>query len=95
VSSGRPHRIGAQRLAPDARERLLEANLTAHLESSERLLVELANDGGQAPITDERGSPKRIASGGPHRHAAERAGQRRVAALLAELNIFRSRSRHR
>jgi len=78
----------ATALAPAARERLLEASLTAHLESSERLLVELANAGGTggAQSADERGFAEALlASNRLYRRAAERAGQRRVAALLAEL----------
>jgi hypothetical protein len=74
-------------LAAEARERLLEASLVAHLEGSERLLVELANDPGDTDFAadERRFAETLLASNRLYRRAAERAGQRRVAALLAEL----------
>ena len=72
-------------LAPDARDRLLMAALAAHLDSSERVLIELANQPA-ASLTDERRFAEALlASNRLYRRAAERAGQRRAAALLAEL----------
>jgi len=72
-------------LAPDSRDRLLAATLASHLDSSERLLVELANDGSGSVTTERRLAESLLESNRLYRLAAERAGQRRVAALLAEL----------
>jgi len=71
-------------LPPSARERVLQAALADHLDSSQRLLLELAN--GAPSIDDERAWATTLLSANRlYRRAAERAGQRRVAAVLAEL----------
>jgi len=71
--------------APESRDRLLAATLASHLDSSERLLVELANDGNGSDAAERRLAESLLESNRLYRLAAERAGQRRVAALLAEL----------
>jgi hypothetical protein len=71
-------------LPPDARGRVLAAALSDHLSSSERLLLEVANG---APSLDEerRWAETLLSENRLYRRAAERAGQRRVAAVLAEI----------
>jgi hypothetical protein len=71
-------------LPPAARDRVLLAALADHLDSSQRLLLEVTND---APSLDqERAWAETLLSENRlYRRAAERAGQRRVAAVLAEL----------
>jgi hypothetical protein len=70
--------------SPEARERVLVAALADHLESSQRLLLEVANGGGS--LEQERASAATLLSANRlYRRAAERGGQRRVAAVLAEL----------
>jgi hypothetical protein len=71
-------------LPPAARERVLEAALADHLESSQRLLLELAN--GASSFDEAHASAAILLSANRlYRGAAERAGKRRVAAVLAEL----------
>jgi len=71
-------------LPPEARHRVLEAALAAHLDSSERFLVEVSN--GAAAAEDERRlAGALLASNRLYRRAAERAGQWRVAAVLSEI----------
>jgi hypothetical protein len=67
-----------------ARARVLSAALVAHLDASERLLVEVSN---RAPaLADERRwAEALLGSNRLYRRAAERSGQRRISALLAEL----------
>jgi hypothetical protein len=75
-------------LAAETRERLLAASLAAHLGSSERLLVEVANAPASAEelaAEERRMAGALLESNRLYRIAAERAGQRRLAALLAEL----------
>jgi len=75
---------GIQALPPAARERVLQAALADHLESSQRLMLEVVN--GPETLGDERAWAAALLSANQlYRRAAERAGQRRVAALLLEL----------
>ena len=69
-----------------ARDRVLFASVSRHLESSGLLLTDLAN----APATGELGEEAEwaqalLASNRLYRQAAERSGQRRIVALLDEL----------
>jgi len=71
-------------LPPAARDRVLQAALADHLDSSQRLLLEVAN--GASSLDEERAWAETLLSANRlYRRAAERAGQRRVAAVLAEL----------
>jgi hypothetical protein len=71
-------------LPADARERVLQAALADHLESSQRLILEVVN--GPETLGDERVWAEALLSQNRlYRRAAERAGQRRVAAVLLEL----------
>jgi hypothetical protein len=68
------------------RERLLLASVSGHLGSSSLLLTDLAN----APAASELGGERAwaetlLASNRLYRQAAQRAGQRRIVALLDEL----------
>jgi hypothetical protein len=73
-----------QALPPAARERILQAALADHLESSQRLMMEVVN--GADVLEDEREWAEALLSANRlYRRAAERAGQRRVAALLLEI----------
>lgn len=74
-------------LPPEARDRVLQAALADHLEASQRLLLEVTNG---APSADgERAWAETLLSANRlYRRAAERAGQRRVAAVLFELEPF-------
>ena len=78
---------GLKALPADARERVLQAALADHLDSSQRLLLEVAN--GAASPDDERVRAADLLSANRlYRRAAERAGQRRVAAVLLELETL-------
>ena len=67
-----------QGLPRDARERVLQAALAEHLESSQRLMMEVVN--APEPLGDEREWAEALLSQNRlYRRAAERAGQRRVA----------------
>ena len=71
-------------LPPAARDRVLQAALADHLDSSQRLLLEVTN--GAPSVDGERKWAETLLSANHlYRLAAERAGQRRVAAVLAEL----------
>jgi hypothetical protein len=74
-------------LPPAARDRVLQAALADHLDSSQRLLLEVAN--GAPSLDDERSRAEDLLSANRlYRRAAEHAGQRRVAAVLGELEPF-------
>ena len=74
-------------LPPEARERVLQAALADHLDSSQRLLLEVAN--GAASLDEERDRAADLLSENRlYRRAAERAGERRVAAVLLELETL-------
>jgi hypothetical protein len=74
-------------LPPAARDRVLQAALADHLDSSQRLLLEVAN--GPSSLDEERVWAENLLSANRlYRRAAEHAGQRRVAAVLAELEPF-------
>jgi len=71
-------------LPPAARDRVLQAALADHLDSSQRFLLEVAN--GAPSLDGERAWAETLLTANRmYRRAAERAGQRRVAAVLAEL----------
>jgi hypothetical protein len=70
--------------SPDQRARVLQAALADHLESSQRLLLEVANGGGS--IDEERAVAAVLLDDNRlYRRAAQLAGERRVAAVLGEL----------
>ena len=73
--------------SPQARERVLQAALADHLESSQRLLLEVAN--GDRPLEEERAAAASLLSANRlYRLAAQRAGNRRVAAVLVDLEAL-------
>jgi uncharacterized membrane protein len=72
-------------LSPEARDRLLAAALTDHLDSSERLMIELVNDDRPSDDDERRMAAALLESNRLYRAAAERAGQRRIAAVLGEI----------
>jgi len=74
-------------LPPEARDRVLQAALADHLESSQRLLLEVAN-GGTSLDEGRAGAENLLSANRLYRRAAEHAGQRRVAAVLGELEPF-------
>jgi hypothetical protein len=86
-----PAREAAGAVPPPAftaaeRERLLLASLGRHFGASTLLLTDLANAPGGAALGDERAwAESLLASNRLYRRAAERAGQRRIVALLDEL----------
>lgn len=70
----------------EARERMLMASLAGHLDASERLLTELVNRGDAESLEAERElAAALVASHRLYRRAAERTGQRRIVALLDQL----------
>lgn len=75
---------GLKALPLEARERVLQAALADHLDSSQRLMLEVANG---APSADEERAwaGNLLSANRLYRRAAERAGQRRVASVLAEI----------
>jgi hypothetical protein len=63
---------------------VLQAALADHLDSSQRLLLEVTN--GTPSLDEERAWASNLLSANRlYRRAAERAGQRRVAAVLGEI----------
>ena len=69
-----------------ARDRVLFASVGRHLESSGLLLTDLANAPSQGDLGEEAEWARALlASTRLYRQAAERAGQRRIVALLDEL----------
>jgi hypothetical protein len=72
-------------LSPAARDRLLAAALAEHLDSSERLMVELVNDDRPSDDDERRLAAVLLESNRLYRAAAERSGQRRIAAVLGEI----------
>jgi len=86
----------AAALSAEARERLLLASLAGHLESSGLLLTDLANAPAGGTLAEERPwAEALLASNRLYRQAAERAGQRRVVALLDELEPLLVELAHR
>jgi hypothetical protein len=74
-------------MPPEARDRVLQAALADHLDASQRLLLEVAN--GAPTVDEERVWAETLLSANRlYRRAAERAGQHRVAGVLAELEPF-------
>jgi hypothetical protein len=74
-------------LSPAARERLLFASVSEHFDGSARLLTAIANAPAEGDdLADEsRWAADLAVSNRLYRSAAERAGQRRIVALLDEL----------
>lgn len=69
-----------------ARQRVLLASVAGHLDASERLLTELVNREPEAGSQSERElAAALLSSNRLYRQAAERAGQRRIVALLDQL----------
>jgi hypothetical protein len=78
----------ARPIPAEARERILLATLAAHLESSERLLTEVANtgDSGPADLSAERAWARDLlAANRLYRRSAGLGGRPRLEALLDEL----------
>jgi hypothetical protein len=71
-------------LPPEARDRVLAAALAEHLEASERFLVEVSN-GPPAAGEERRFAAALLSANRLYQRAAERAGQRRIAAVLSEI----------
>ena len=82
-----PQVAAAERpLSAGARERILRASVADHLESSSLLLTDLAHASADQNLGDERvWAASLLAENRLYRRAAERAGQRRIVALLGEL----------
>ncbi|MEO8195217.1 MAG: hypothetical protein ABI689_00695 [Thermoanaerobaculia bacterium] len=75
-------------LSPAARERLLLASVESHLAGSERLLTRVTNAAptDTATLAEESAWAEALVSANRlYRRAAERSGQRRIVALLDEL----------
>lgn len=79
---------GPQGLSAEARQRILSGTVAAHLEGSERLLLERVNRPAAAEVDlegEREWAEALLATNRLYRRAAREAGQRRVAALLDEL----------
>ncbi len=76
-------------LPAEARDRVLASALTDHLDSSERLLLEVKNGAGSLE-EERRFAEALLGANRLYRRAAERAGQKRVAAVLAEIELLLS-----
>lgn len=74
-------------LSGSGRARLLEASVSRHLGASERLLTEFSNASANAPedSSEKEWAEELLRANRLYRQAALRAGQTRIAALLAEL----------
>jgi len=81
----------ARTLSPGGRDQILLASVAGHLESSERLLVEISNAeperrGGEVELAAERRWAKELLGANRlYRQSAEQGGRPRLAALLDEL----------
>ena len=76
----------APALSTEARERLLLASVGEHFDGSARLLTTIANSGDAKSLVNERDFAASLAvTNRLYRTAAERAGQRKIVALLDEL----------
>lgn len=83
-----PELARTQGLSDGARERLLLASVSNHLGGSERLFAQIANDppaDAEAIAAQRRWAAALAGSNRLYRTAAERAGQRRIVALLDQL----------
>jgi hypothetical protein len=81
----------ARALPETARDRILAGEVAGHLESSERLLVELANaePGEPADLSAERAWAQDLLEANRlYRQSARHGGRKRLAALLDELEPF-------
>ena len=74
-------------LPQEARDRVLQAALADHLDSSQRLLLEVVN-GGDAPADERARASELLSANRLYRRAAEKAGERRVAAVLLDLETL-------
>jgi hypothetical protein len=75
-------------LPAEARERILTRTVAVHLESSERLLTELANsetDGAVDLSAERRWAQDLLTANRLYRQSARNGGRSRIAALLDEL----------
>lgn len=75
-------------LPAEARERILTRTVAVHLESSERLLTELANSGGDGAVdlsAERRWAQDLLAANRLYRQSARNGGRPRIASLLDEL----------
>ena len=72
-------------LPAEARDRVLQAALADHLDSSQRFLLEVANGADSLDEERHRAADHLLSANRLYRRAAERAGERRVAAVLLEL----------
>lgn len=76
-------------LPREARDRILLASVAAHLDRSERLLVEVANGPGAAGLSAERAWARDLlAANRLYRQSVRHAGRQRLAVLLDELEPF-------
>jgi len=76
----------AQPFSAAARGRLLDSSVSGHLESSSLLLTDLSHASPDQGLGDERAwAASLLAENRLYRRAAQRAGQRRIVALLDEL----------
>lgn len=86
-----PETRQARTLPEPARDRILAGAVAGHLESSERLLVELANaePGASLELSSERAwAQDLLAANRLYRQSARHGGRARLAALLDELEPF-------
>jgi hypothetical protein len=75
-------------LSADARERILVRTVAVHLESSERLLTEVANSEGDGAVdlsAERRWARDLLAANRLYRQSAQRGGRPGIASLLDEL----------
>lgn len=75
-------------LPSEARERILVRTVAVHLESSERLLTELANSGGAGAVdlsAERRWAQNLLAANRLYRQSARNGGRPQIASLLDEL----------
>ncbi len=88
-ASSSPSASAERPFSAAARERILRASVADHLESSSLLLTDLAHASADQNLGDERvWAASLLAENRLYRRAAERAGQRRIVALLGELEPF-------
>ncbi|HYN21980.1 MAG TPA: hypothetical protein VE078_13555 [Thermoanaerobaculia bacterium] len=86
-----PESTVARGLSEPVRDRILSGEVAGHLESSERLLVEVANGDpeGDSDLSSERAWARELLeSNRLYRQSARHGGRQRLASLLDELEPF-------
>lgn len=92
-----PNRAGAQlaaRSSQQASARILMVSLGDHLDQSQRVLLELANADVRELPSERESAGELLASNRLFRRSVQQSGDRNLAALLEELEVFLTEAAH-